>query len=139
MSLTAQHPSSSADLLILFCVTVVQQSSVEATHEVATASATLQHRANSSSVPVPFHFTFPADIAAGAAQPPRQPLVFLMNGFSVEASRYSGVLTGLAARGFVVAASDYYHNWTEPPFPPFPRERHPLLCSTPSPYKKKRQ
>ncbi|KAK9837327.1 hypothetical protein WJX81_006448 [Elliptochloris bilobata] len=44
-----------------------------------------------------------------------------MNGFSVEASRYSGVLAGLATRGFVVASSDYYHNWTSPPPPPFPR------------------
>lgn len=52
-----------------------------------------------------------------------------MNGFSVEASRYSGVLAGLAARGFVVASSDYYHNWTEPPFPPFPRERLLGHCS----------
>lgn len=102
---------------------------METTHKVATASATLQYRANTSSVPVPFYFTFPADLAAGAAQPPRQPLVFLMNGFSVEASRYSGVLAGLAARGFVVAASDYYHNWTEPPFPPFPRERLLGCCS----------
>lgn len=96
----------------------------------ATASATLQHKANSSSVPVPFYFTFPAEFAAGTAQPHRQPMVFLMNGFSVEASRYSGVLAGLAARGFVVAASDYYHNWTEPPFPPFPREHPPFLLDT---------
>ena len=121
---------STADLLTLFPVSAWQQSGVESAHKVATSSATLQHKANSSSVPVPFYFTYPADFAAGAAHPPRQPLVFLMNGFSVEASRYSGVLAGLAARGFVVAASDYYHKWTEPPFPPFPREpRPPSLLS----------
>jgi len=82
----------------------------------------LHERKDSASVPVPFYFTFPEAYAGGApAGHRRQPLVFLMNGFAVEAPRYTGVIASLAARGFVVASSDYYHNWTSPPPPPFPR------------------
>ena len=94
---------------------------------VRTVNKTLLHeREDGTSVLIPFYFTFPEEYAGGVpAGHRRQPLVFLMNGFAVEAPRYTGVISSLAARGFVVASSDYYHNWTSPPPPPFPREQ---LC-----------
>lgn len=111
-----------------FTAAGLQAVSVDAAHTTITLNKTLEHKAENATVPVPYYFTFPEEFASNSSHShQRQPLVFLMNGFSVEASRYTGVIAGLAARGFVVVSSDYYHDWTSPPFPPFPRANFMLL------------
>lgn len=67
----------------------------------------LPHKANATStVPVNFTFTFP-NLHQG--QPTnKRPLMLLMNGLSVESFWYNKVISDLAAKGFVIAASDYY-------------------------------
>ncbi len=71
----------------------------------------LPHKRDGTSViPLNFTFTFPGPHAAplDLAKHPKLPLVFLLNGASVESFWYRRVIGDLASKGFVVASTDYY-------------------------------
>ena len=73
-----------------------------------TTKAVLKHVPSpGTSVPINFTFTYP-DASPATDVITKPPLIFLLNGASVEAEWYSDVIKDLAALGYVVAASDYY-------------------------------
>ncbi|KAJ9523930.1 hypothetical protein QJQ45_022402 [Haematococcus lacustris] len=102
-------------LLLLAILAVGSAASTGSAAAVRTVSLTLKHQGT----PVPFTIYLPPAPEGGlppklSQASPKLPAFFLLQGFNVEAAQYSDILKLLAAKGYLVIASDYFR-----PLPPF--------------------